>query len=187
MMWLWIFQPQFGLLNTILRASADRLVGIGLMAPGWAPPAWLNDPAWSKPAMILMNVWTAGGSMLIFLAALQNVPPALYEAAEIDGATRIRQFFHVTIPQISPAIFFNLVIGIIGSLQVFNEAYLMTGGGPRDSTLFYVLYLYQKGFADFEFGYASALAWILFAVICGFTAMIVRSSALWVYYEGDQP
>jgi len=185
MMWLWIFQPQFGLLNTLLRGIADGLASAGVISAGWEPPAWLNDPAWAKPAMILMNVWTAGGSMLIFLAALQDVSPTLYEAARIDGASSFKQFIHVTLPQISPAIYFNLVMGVIGSLQVFNEAYLMTGGGPRDATLFFVLYLYQKGFADFEFGYASALAWILFAMICAFTALVVRSSALWVYYEGD--
>jgi len=123
--------------------------------------------------------------MLIFLAALQNVPDALYEAAELDGAGFRHRFVHVTVPQISPAIFFNLVMGVIGSFQVFAQAFLMTNGGPNKSTLFYVLYLYNKAFQDFEIGYASALAWILFLIIMSFTLLILRSSKLWVYYEGE--
>ena len=186
MMWMWVFNPDFGLLNAFLRACADTLARIGLIAPGWEPPQWLYDPKWSKPSLILMSLWGAGGAMLIFLAALQNVPEQLYEAARIDGANRLQQFLHVTVPQISPAIFFNLVMGVIGSFQVFNQAYIMTSGGPARSTLFYVLYLYQKAFEDFEMGYASALAWVLFVVILAFTMMIVRSSALWVYYEGEE-
>ena len=123
--------------------------------------------------------------MLIFLAALQNVPEALYEAADLDGAGRWRKFLHITIPQISPALFFNLVMGVIGSFQVFSQAFLMTDGGPNKSTLFYVLYLYNKAFADFEIGYASALAWILFVIILFFSALVFRSGKLWVYYEGE--
>ena len=185
MMWMWVFNPDFGLLNAFLRICADALAYIGLIERGWEPPKWLYDPKWSKPSLILMSLWGAGGAMLIFLAALQNVPEQLYEAARIDGANRLQQFRHVTVPQISPAIFFNLVMGIIGSFQVFNQAYIMTGGGPARSTLFYVLYLYQKAFEDFEMGYASALAWILFVIIFAFTMLIVRSSAFWVYYEGE--
>ncbi|MEW6358258.1 MAG: sugar ABC transporter permease [Planctomycetota bacterium] len=185
MMWMWVFNPDFGLLNAFLRMVADVLARVGLIAPGWDPPQWLYDPKWSKPSLILMSLWGAGGAMLIFLAALQNVPEQLYEAARIDGAGRLAQFWHVTMPQISPAIFFNLVMGVIGSFQVFDQAYIMTGGGPARSTLFYVLYLYQKAFEDFEMGYASALAWILFVIIFAFTMFIVRSSAAWVYYEGE--
>jgi multiple sugar transport system permease protein len=188
MMWMWVFQPDFGLLNTFLRACADWLAQLGLIERGWQPPKWLYDPAWSKPALIIMSLWGAGGAMLIFLAALQNVPDQLYEAAKIDGATRFQQFWHITIPQITSAIFFNLVMGIIGSFQVFNEAFIISKGtgGPSRSTLFYVLYLYIKGFLDFEMGYASALAWILCLIILAFTLLIIRSSSKWVYYEGEK-
>ena len=132
-----------------------------------------------------MGLWGTGASMLIFLAALQNVPESLYEAAELDGAGPWRKFAFVTVPQISPALFFNLVMGIIGSFQVFTQAFLMTEGGPNKATLFYVLYLYNKAFGDFEIGYASALSWILFVIIMAFTALVFRSSRIWVYYEGE--
>lgn len=194
MMWLWIFNPDFGLLNAGLRALARPLVAARLVDRAWQPPGWLYDAAWAKPALVVMGVWGCGGAMLIFLAALQNVPESLYEAAKIDGAGRWRQFRHVTVPQISPAIFFNLVMGIIGSFQVFNEAYVITAGGtgggpqpggPRNSLLFVVLYVYQKGFVDFDMGYASALAWALFVIILALTMLVVRSGRAWVYYEGD--
>jgi len=188
MMWMWVFNPDFGLLNSALRAIAQPLIGMGLLEHGWEPPGWLYSEQWSKPALIVMSVWGAGGAMLIFLAALQNVPEQLYEAARIDGAGRVAQFWHVTVPQISPAIFFNLVMGIIGTFQVFNQAYIITGGsgGQGKSLLFYVLYLYNKAFTDFEMGYASALAWILFAIILAFTLLVVKSSSAWVYYEGER-
>ena len=186
MMWTWVFNPDFGLLNAFLRGGADLLAQAGLVNPGWKPPEWLYDPKWSKPSLIIMSLWGTGGAMLIFLAALQNVPDQLYEAARIDGAGRMAQFRHVTVPQISPAIFFNLVMGVIGSFQVFNEAYIMTAGGPNRSTLFYVLYLYNKAFQDFEMGYASALAWVLFVIILALTLLVLRSSRLWVYYEGER-
>ena len=188
MMWMWVFNPDFGLLNTALRAAAAPLIEWGWLAADWQPPGWLYSEQWSKPALVIMSVWGAGGAMLIFLAALQNVPEQLYEAARIDGAGRLARFRHVTVPQISPAIFFNLVMGIIGTFQVFNSAYIITGGtgGQGKSLLFYVLYLYTKAFVDFEMGYASALAWILFAIILVFTLLVVRSSSLWVYYEGER-
>jgi multiple sugar transport system permease protein len=186
MMWIWIFNPDFGLLNMCLRGCADFLARLHIIQPGWDPPLWLYDPRWSKPSLILMSLWGTGGAMLIFLAALQNVSEELYEAARIDGASRLRQFWHITVPQISPSIFFNLVMGVIGSFQVFNEAYIMTEGGPARSTLFYVLYLYNKAFLDFEMGFASALAWILFVIIFAFTLLIIRSGKLWVYYEGER-
>ena len=188
MMWMWVFNPDFGLLNSALRFLADPLVRMGLLDKSWQPPGWLYSERWSKPALVIMSVWGAGGAMLIFLAALQNVPQQLYEAARIDGAGRIAQFRHVTLPQISPAIFFNLVMGIIGTFQVFNQAYIITGGSgsPGKSLLFYVLYLYNKAFVDFEMGYASALAWVLFAIILALTMLVVRSGSLWVYYEGER-
>ena len=220
MMWMWVFNPDFGLLNSFLRgcsgvissigwslgswlgglhsgwewldsalaACAGACNELGRWASAWEPPAWLYSARWSKPALIIMSLWGAGGSMLIFLAALQNVPEQLYEAAKIDGAGRWSQFAHVTLPQISPAIFFNLVMGIIGSFQVFNEAYIMTNGdgGPSKSLLFYVLHLYNMAFRDFRMGYASALAWILFCIILVFTLLVIRSSRAWVYYEGEK-
>ncbi len=180
MMWLWVFNPDYGLLNAALRGGL-RIVGMGDVDL----PKWIFEERWAKPSLILMSVWGAGASMLIFLAALQNVPQELYEAAQLDGAGAWYRFLHVTVPQISPAIFFNLIMGIIGSFQVFTQAFLMTNGGPNKATLFYVLYLYNKAFQDFEIGYASALAWILFLIIMAFTLLVIRSSKMWVYYEGD--
>ena len=185
-MWQWVFNPDFGLLNAALRGVYGLLATLGVEgARHWSTPNWLYSETWSKPSLILMSLWGAGGAMLIFLAALQNVPYDLYEAVRIDGGGRWAQFWHVTMPHISPALFFNLVMGIIGSFQVFTQAYLLTGGGPRNSTLFYVLYLYNKAFQDFEMGYASALAWILFLIILVLTLLVIRSSRLWVYYEGE--
>ena len=186
MMWTWVFNPDYGLLNGALRWVLGVLGSVGV--PGLAGaelPRWLMDDQWAKPSLILMHLWGAGGAMLIFLAALQNVPDSLYEAADLDGAGRWRKFVHITVPQISPAIFFNLIMGMIGSFQVFAQAFLMTNGGPNKATLFYVLYLYNKAFQDFELGYASALAWILFVIIMFFTLLVVRSSKMWVYYEGE--
>jgi len=186
MMWLWVFNPDYGLLNGALRNGCNLLAALGIdSARTWELPKWLMSDRWAMPSLILMNLWGAGASMLIFLAALQNVPDSLYEAADLDGAGRWRKFLHITVPQISPAIFFNLVMGIIGSFQVFTQSFLMTGGGPNKATLFYVLYLYNKAFQDFEIGYASALAWILFVIIMFFTLLVLRSSKLWVYYEGE--
>ena len=180
MMWMWVFNPDYGLLNTALR-QALRLVGVTRAEL----PAWIFEERWAKPSLILMSLWGSGAAMLIFLAALQNVPTALYEAAELDGAGWWEKFIHVTVPQISPAIFFNLVMGMIGSFQVFTQAFLMTGGGPNKATLFYVLHLYNTAFQNFRIGYASALAWILFVIIMAFTLLVLRSGKLWVYYEGD--
>jgi len=186
MMWIWVFNPDYGLLNGLLREGCNALAALGIgAARTWELPKWIFSERWAKPSLILMSLWGAGASMLIFLAALQNVPDSLYEAAELDGAGRGHKFLHITVPQISPAIFFNLVMGIIGSFQVFAQAFLMTSGGPNKATLFYVLYLYNKAFQDFEIGYASALAWILFVIIMGFTLLVIRSGKLWVYYEGE--
>ncbi len=186
MMWIWVFNPDYGLLNSALIKICRLLVFFGLeQAAQWEMPRWIFSAIWAKPSLILMSLWETGASMLIFLAALQNVPDALYEAADLDGAGRWKKFLHVTIPQISPALFFNLVMGVIGSFQVFSQAFLMTDGGPNKATLFYVLYLYNKAFGDFEIGYASALAWILFTIIMFFSALVFRSGKLWVYYEGE--
>jgi multiple sugar transport system permease protein len=173
LLWIWLFNPQFGLINYLLRS-------IGLPAPGW-----LVDPAWSKPAFILMSVWGVGGTVVIFLAGLQGVPRQLYEAAEIDGANTLQRFRHVTVPMMTPVIFFNMIVGIIGSFQVFTSAYVMTQGGPRESTLFYVLYLFRQGFRLLRMGYAAAMAWILFIIIIVLTLIQLRLSKRWVYYEGD--
>lgn len=180
-LWLWIFNPEFGLLNTALEKFG--IVG----------PLWLQSEAWAKPALILMSLWGIGGGIIIFLSALQGVPQELYEAAELDGATSVRKFFHITFPMISPAIFFSLIMSIIGSFQVFTQAFVMTSsaqpgseGGPNNATLFFVLYLYKKAFQEFKMGYASALAWILFLVILIFTLIQTRLSKKWVYYEAGR-
>jgi multiple sugar transport system permease protein len=180
-LWLWIFNPEFGLLNTALRA-------IGLEGP-----LWLQSEAWAKPALVLMSLWGVGGSMIIFLAALQGVPSELYEAAQLDGAGAARRFFHITLPMISPALFFSIVMSLIGGFQVFTQAFVMTGaaqpgseGGPNNATLFMVLYLYKKAFQDFRMGYASALAWILFLIILIFTIAQRHAGRRWVYYEAGE-
>ncbi|HOJ34348.1 MAG TPA: sugar ABC transporter permease [Candidatus Hydrogenedentes bacterium] len=198
MVWFWLLNPEFGALNFLLKKvgiiglvqwGIDHIPGVaGLMARwelSW-PPLWLADESWAKPALILMSLWNVGGGMLIYLAGLQNVPQHLYEVAEIDGAGRLRRFVYITIPMLTPTIFFHLVMSIIGSFQVFTQSFIMTNGGPNNATLFYVLYLYRKAFQHFEMGYASVLAWILFAVILGLTLMVLRSSRLWVYYEGER-
>lgn len=174
--WLWMFNPQFGLINSFLA-----YLGI----PG---PLWLLDPNWSKPSMILMSVWSIGGGrMLVFLAALQGIPKHLYEAAEIDGGGWWAKFKNVTIPMLSPVIFLWSVLEIIFSLQVFVEAYIMTQGGPLNSTMFYNLYLYNKAFNDFEMGYASALAWLLLVISLIITLIQFRLSKKWVHYaEGTK-
>jgi len=172
-LWIWLLQPRFGLINTLLYFLSIK------------GPNWLGDPAWSKPGLVVMNLTGVGVNMIIFLAALQGVPTHLYEAAELDGANRLRKFWHVTIPMISPAIFFVVVIGFINSFQVFTQAYIMTEGGPADSTLFYVLYLYRHAFNYFKMGYASAMAWLLFIVIVVLTYIQFRLSLRWVHYGGQ--
>lgn len=175
MLWLWLFDPNLGLVNVVL---------------GWfglQGPLWLQDPAWSKPALILMSLWGIGGQMVIFLAGLQGVPQELYEAAMVDGASWWRKIRSVTVPLITPTIFFNLIMGMIGSFQVFTSAYVMTNGGPVNSTLFYVFYLYQSAFRFFEMGYASAMAWILFFIILAFTILQFQIGRRWVYYETPGP
>src|SRR5258706_3121048 len=181
-LWLWIFQPQIGLLNYLLS-----LVKI---SPG---PGWLTHPAWSKPALIIISLWTSigGNTMLIFLSGLQGIPAELYEAAEIDGAGARAKFRYITIPSLSPVIFFNMILGMIAALQVFTLAYIASSGGeqqfppggPLYSTLFYVLNLYNNAFDYGQMGYASALAWVFFLIILGLTYIQVRLARRWVYYE----
>jgi len=138
------------------------------------------------PSIVLMSLWGVGSSMLINLGGLQSIPTALYEAAEIDGAPAWRRFFSITLPMLTPVIFYNLVTGIIGALQIFTQGYIMTQGGPNNATLFYVLYLYRNGFEWFRLGLASAMAWLLFLILILLTAFIFKSSPMWVYYEaGD--
>jgi len=189
-LWYFIFNPVFGPLNTFLRAANRFLDATVIFAFIDLPvPFWMGDPAWTKPAMIIMALWAAGGAgMLVFLAGLQGVPDQLYEAAEIDGAGRFRKFWNVTLPMLTPTIYFNLIMGVIGALKVFMQAYVMTDGlgGVDQSLLFFVLHLYNKAFVSFEMGYASALAWILFSIILAFTLLIIRSSSAWVYYEGER-
>jgi multiple sugar transport system permease protein len=177
-LWWRIFNRDFGILNFVLMKLHI------LQALGLPPIDWLGSDRFALSAMIVMSLWGVGGGMLIYLAGLQGIPSQLYEAASIDGAGKARQFWTITIPMLTPVIFFNLIMGIIGSFQVFTHAYVMTGGGPNNATLFYVLYLFQKGFQQFQMGYASALAWVLFAVVLFFTAIVMRSSKSWAYYEG---
>jgi multiple sugar transport system permease protein len=176
LLWVWIFNPQYGLLNVVLRA-------LGIQGP-----AWLVDPAWVLPALIVMSLWGIGGSMIIYLAGLQGIPTDLYEAAEIDGAGEAAKFRHITLPLLTAVIFFNLITGVIYSLQTFTQGYLMftTPGGPENAALFYVVFLYQNAFQFLKMGYASALAWVLFAIIIVLTLLLFRSASAWVYYEGER-
>jgi multiple sugar transport system permease protein len=174
-LWLWLLNPEIGLVNT-------GLARIGIRGPGW-----MIDPNWAKPALILMGLWSAGGGMIIYLAGLQDVPQSLYEAAALDGAGPWACLWHVTLPFLSPILLFNLIMGLIGYFQYFTQAYVMTNGsgGPQDATLFYALRLFRSGFIDFNMGYASAMAWVLFGItlVCAF--VIFRTSARWVYYAGE--
>jgi multiple sugar transport system permease protein len=171
-LWMWILHPDVGLLNTLLS-----YVGI-------EGPRWLADPDWALAALLLMSLWGLGRTMVIYLASLQGIPEHLYEAAAIDGAGAWHSFWRITLPMLTPTIFFNLVLSVISTFQTFTSAFVATDGGPLDSTLFYVLYLYRQAFQFFNMGYASALAWILFVVILVLTLLIVRSADRWVYYEG---
>jgi len=172
-LWQYVFNPRFGVLNWVLSL-------IGVKGPGW-----LADPKWALPSLAIMSLWGAGGGMILYLSALQSVPTALYDAAKVDGANAWHRLLYVTLPMISPVIFFNLVMGTIGTFQYFTNAYVMTQGGPINATLFYNLYLYNNAFRYFRMGYASALAWVLFVIILLFTLLIFRSSSAWVYYEGQ--
>ncbi len=171
LLWIWMFQPDVGIINRMLS-----FVGI-------KGPNWLGSMEFAKPALILVSSWGIGSIMVVFLAGLQGVPTHLYEAAELDGANAWNKIWNVTIPLITPVIFFNMIMGIIGSFQMFSKAYVMTGGFPGYATLMYVLYLYQQAFVWFRMGYGSSLAWVLFAILFTFTFIMFKRSQ-WVYYEG---
>jgi multiple sugar transport system permease protein len=173
-LWRWIFLKRFGLLD------------IGLAMMGIQAPDWLGDPNWVLPAFIVMGLWGVGGGMLINLAGLQAIPTDLYDAASIDGANALQRLVNVTIPMMTPLILFNLVMGIIGGLQVFVVAFVMTGGGPSNASLFYMLHLYRNAFEYFRLGYGSSLALVLFLYIIVLSALVFRSSTAWVYYEGNR-
>ncbi|GAB4125304.1 MAG: sugar ABC transporter permease [Roseiflexaceae bacterium] len=172
-LWIMILHQDFGLINS-------ALAWFGIKGPGW-----LVQPQWAMPALILMSIWGAGGSMVIFLAGLQSVPPHLYEAASIDGAGEWGKFWNITVPMMSPVIFYNLIVGFIASIQGFVLVLIMTNGGPANATLVYGLYLYRVAFQFFQMGYASALAWVLLVVIMIITALQFALSRYWVYYEGE--
>lgn len=173
MLWKWMFNGEYGLINAALaRIGIDG-------------PSWLTDENWALRALIFMSLWGFGGTMLIYLAGLQGVPKELYEAAKVDGASTIRQHLHVTVPMLSSVTLFNLIMGIISSLQVFAEPFVLTQGGPNNSTLLLSVYLYQNAFQYLKMGYASAIAWVSFAIILVLTLLVVRSMPMWVHTEAE--
>jgi multiple sugar transport system permease protein len=175
-LWVWILQPDVGVVNSVLKSW------FGIRGPNW-----LASPDWALPSLVLVSLWTGIGSirMLIFLAGLQGVPQELYDASMVDGVNWWQKIWHVTVPMISPTILLNLVLGIIGSLQVFGLAFVTTAGGPAYATYFYALHLYQTAFRSFDMGYGSALAWFLFVTILVLTMIQIAASRRWVYYAGE--
>lgn len=172
-LWGWIFNSKLGLINTLLlklHITND-------------PPGWLTDPTWAMPSIAFMSLWGVGNTVVIYLAGLQDVPRDLYEAAEIDGAGPLRRLWNVTIPMVSPVIFFNLIMAIIGSLQVFTIPQIMTEGKPDGATMFYTMYLYDSAFTYLRMGYASAMAWIQLLIVLALTGLAFWSSRKWVYYS----
>lgn len=172
-LWSWMFNPEFGLINAALSTVGIR------------GPRWIFSETWALPAFVIMSLWGVGSNMLLYLAGLQGIPTPLYDAAKVDGANVWQRFWNVTIPMLTPTIFFNLVMNFIGSFQIFTQSYIMTQGGPNNATLTMVLLLYRKGFQQFHFGYASAIAWVLFGIVLVLTLMVVKSSSFWVFYEGE--
>jgi len=173
-LWAWIFNTEFGLAN------------VGLRAIGLPKIQWLQDPQWALPALIIISLWSFGSGMVIYLAGLQGIPQTFYEAADIDGAGRWAKLWNITIPLVSPVIFFNLIIGIIGSFQVFVAGRLITNGGPQNATLFYVLYMYQNAFLNQKMGYAAAMAWVLFFIVTFLTIFVFKYVGNRVYYEDSR-
>jgi multiple sugar transport system permease protein len=173
-LWLWLLNPEFGILNVILRH-------MGLPAPDW-----LGDTTTALPSLIVVSLWGIGGTTIIYLAGLQGIPTELYEAAQIDGAGAWQRFYRVTLPMLSPVILFNLILALINQFQWFTEPFVMTQGGPENSTLTFMLYLYQNAFTYFKMGYASAMAWVFFVLVLVLTALVFRSSPMWVHYEGER-
>lgn len=172
-LFLWIFNPEYGLANAVLHFFG--LHGVG----------WFVSPRWSKPSLIVLDLWGVGGSTIIYLANLQDIPASLYDAAAVDGAGSFRRFTHITLPMLTPSIFFNLVMGFIAMFNYFTQAFVATSGGPYNSTLFYALYLFNQAFVYFNLGYASAMAWVLFAVVMIITIILFRTSWRWVFYAGE--
>jgi multiple sugar transport system permease protein len=175
MVWLWIFNAKYGILNYALGKLSFGLIG---------PVAWLADPRTALPSLIFMSAWGVGHTVVVLLAAMQDVPTAIYEAADIDGASLWHKVRHITIPLISPVLYFNAIMGVIGGLQVFSQPYIMTGGGPARATLTYAMRLYESAFSFFRMGYAAAMAWILFLIILALTALAVRLGKSRVHYTG---
>src|SRR5690606_4902671 len=177
LLWMQLLDPGTGMVNLIL---------------GWFNidgPNWLFDPEWTKPSLILMKMWSVGGSMLLYLASMQGVSKSLYEAAEIDGANTWKQFRHITLPMITPVIFFDVVTSLIGGFQIFQEAYVMSSngeGGPANSLLFYNLYMWRQAFENFNMGYAMAMSWILFVIVFVLTLINLKLAPRWVHYEGEE-
>lgn len=171
LLWRWLLDKDFGLINMILGK-------FGINGPGW-----LSDPNWVLPSYLLIAIWGAGGGMLTYLAGLQDIPQALYEAADIDGAGWFSKFKNITVPMLSPVIFYNLVMGIIGAFRKFNDAFIIGGAGNQGR--FYMIYLYQNAFQYFKMGYATAMAWILFIIILLLTILVFKSSDFWVFYSGE--
>ncbi len=172
-LWDRLLDPQAGLANVMLQTL------------GFNGPGWFASPSWVKPSFILMTLWGTGNAVVIYLAGLQNVDPALYEASAVDGANWWHKIWHVTLPSLSPVILFNVILAIIASVQFFTQAFIITAGGPLNASLFYSLYLYQNAFSYLHMGYASGLAWILLLITLAMTVVILRSSAKWVYYAGN--
>ena len=172
-LWIWLFNPQSGLVNYLLS-----LVGI-------EGPLWLASPQWALPALIIKSLWAIGANMIILLAGLQAVPTSLYDAAKIDGASQVSEFRHVTLPMLSPVLFYVLVISTIASFQILTDVLVMTQGGPGTATFVFVYFIYQAAFQYLKMGYASALAWILFMIILGLTLLQLWGSKKWVYYEEE--
>lgn len=172
-LWMWLLNPGFGLVNEFLAVF------------GISGPSWLGSVTWSKPSLILMSLWGIGQPVIIYLAGLSDIPNDFYEAAEIDGASWFQKTFRVTLPLLTPVIFFNLVMGVIGAFQQFTLPYTLTAGqgSPANSLTFYVMYLYDNAFKYFKMGYASAMAWILFIIIMALTALIFATSKRWVHYQ----
>lgn len=173
MLFLWIFNPEFGMANSFLHLFG--LKGLG----------WFADPSTSKPSLILLDLWGVGGGMVIYLANLQDIPTSLYDAAAVDGAGTLRKFTHITLPMLTPSIFFNLIMGFIAMFNYFTQAFVATQGGPDNSTMFYALYLFSQAFSYFNLGYASAMAWVLFVIVLIITLILFRTSWRWVFYAGD--
>lgn len=173
LLWIWIINPEFGIVNFVLGK-------IGIEGPRWLSRQWV------VLTFIIMSLLGIGRNMVIYLAGLQGIPTSFYEAAEIDGANVWRRFWNITLPLMSPILLFTFIMGIILSFQIFTQVYIMTSGGPANASLFYVLYLYRNAFEYFRMGYASALAWVLFVIIFGFTLLVLKFSAVGVYYEGSR-